>query len=243
MSRPTLNLVWINEAELAQPPRNRSTGNKQPQSDHQLVGRWGTVLTVGISLISLVGVGAFYFGTLQLRTESGERVVKIETTMTDLEKKVDFLIGHRLQDSKAQAEKILNARAIQVAYVTPTSKVVLPSLNRISTASKSASNKSEFFVTCTIEGFLGGNLILRAQIQEELAGRVVRTLHDRRMEIKPPTRLGERVTHDFVMTNEKDNAKSLHPPIRIELVVLERVGTDGLIVATGIAPTPKSPAG
>jgi hypothetical protein len=198
-----------------------------------------TEIGVGTTVFMAILAGGFYFGTLQMKQDFGERVASQETLAKSLEKKTDFLIEkYILPGSKAQAEKILQGRNIQVAYVTPKSNVTLAS------APESRGSGNGLFALYQIEGFISGKLIVRIQLEEYKAGKFFRFLYDRRVQIKPPSKIGQRDLYDFAFFDENDPKKEpAHPPIRIELVVLERVGDDGLIVASALGPTPESQAG
>ena len=163
-------------------------------------------------------------------TKINERIAKVET-------KVDAIDQYVLKQLKARAAKLLGTPNVQVAYVGPKSNVSFSvPYQSPPVAASGSKDEKEFFLTYTIEGIKDNTLIMRVQLEEEIHGKVVRSVYDRRVQIRLPTAVGERVTYDFKLKGDGIST----PPVRLELVVLERVSPDNLILATAIKP-PSTP--
>lgn len=239
MSQLDPRLVWAkNEGNL--PPKNRIRTNKLQDKDDPPASNWKLWLGVAVPvIIASISVG-FFFGTLHLKAEFGERMAGLETSVRNVEKTNFFLMDKYItRDSKAQAERILKGKNVQVAYVTQKSEVNLSPLATISSAPVGNTKGREFVLTAKIEGFAKNLLFVRFQVRDKKTGEIA---EERLVQIPLSTEIGKRNTYGFKVRDRATG--SWTEPVEIEIVVLERVGSDGLVVAAGLSPTPtSSPAG
>jgi hypothetical protein len=197
-------------------------------------------LAAGVAVLASIIAGGFYFGTLQMRTEFGERIAGVETNVKGLENSIKFLFEkYVLRDKELQtkAANTLKTPNVQLAYVNLRSNVAIAVPDKTPPPPISVQEKETtktIFITYTIEGVVGNSIIIRAQIKDE---KFEKTLYDRRIEVRIPTdekratlRLRFELTPGPVHT----------PPVRLEIVVLERLSPTDLIIATGLDASPAS---
>ena|SRR5437879_8054726 len=77
------------------------------------------LVTLSISVASLLGGGAFFFGALNMRTEFGERIAKVES-------RLDLMEYFARKQLTAQAQKLLGIDNVQVAIVNQKSNIFYP---------------------------------------------------------------------------------------------------------------------
>jgi hypothetical protein len=231
MSQPLLRLVWVNEAILAQ--RNRDKPAKSTIQDANpppaQQPHWFTLIAPGIAFLLATIAGAFFFGTLNTKTDFGERVARVESRLDVFESAVR-------KQLIAKAQELLGTSNVQVALINQRSDIIFPFSEKRPLPVTGAKGQKEWFVDYEIEGIKNKSVILRAKIEEEVGGKITRTVYDRRIQIKLPIE-EKRVTYDFMF--EEDKVGFSTPPVRLEIVILEQIGTETLVVALGLSLTPE----
>jgi hypothetical protein len=271
MSQPELKLVWVNEALLAasnnKDKQKRTPGQATTEDNSKVSKSWTWLRTNAPAIMLILAVITIVWhiagtynrlGNLeegingkegvkdQLKTLNTNWTGANERT-TKLEARMEVLFTQYLESLKPKAKEILTAPKVNVSYVTPKSniKIADPDWHFPVHIRPRVARGSFLVFAYTIEGIIGNSLILRFQADEVKDGKIVRSVHDQRVQIKLPTATGERVTYDFVVdvTAQAPGTKETKfstPPVRLELAVLERVGPTDLILASGLAATPKS---
>jgi hypothetical protein len=173
----------------------------------------------------LVGQAA---GISDRLTDVEKRLVTIETTLKDIDKYV-------LQQLKPKAEVLLGTPDVEVFRVF---RNEVTSNASFSVPYSNPQALKETFLTYTVEGIRDGFFIVRAQIEEEMGGKVVRSLYDRRIQIRLPSEVGKRDSYCFKTSEGGSETEPnwIGPSVCIELALLERTGPDNLIFASTVKP-------
>lgn len=228
MSQPLLRLVWVNEAILAQ--QNRDKPAKSTMQDAKTPStqqpHWFTLIAPGITFLLAIIAGAFFFGILNMKTDFGERIARVESRLDVFESVVR-------KQLITKAQELLGTSNVQVALINQRADIIFPFSEKRPLPVTGTKGQKEWFVGYEIEGIKNNLVILRTKIEEEVGGKIIRTLYDRRIEIKLPIE-EKRVTYDFKF---EDGFST--PPVRLEIVILEQVSAETLVVALGLSLTPE----
>lgn len=198
-------------------------------------GSIGVIVTIIIFILPVIGSLSWYLSKWDSRLGGIEETLNgkdgIKEQLRTLNAKVD------LMDLKAKGSKILK---------TPDVEIVRAGLLRdakFSVPYESAKNKTQgpvepnLSMTYTVESFSEDKgVIIRVQLERiNSQGTAIKTFFDRRIQIKLSP-VGEPVDYAFKMVGENFET----PPVHFKFVVLERSGSDNLILATALSPTPSS---
>ena len=174
MKNPSLRLVWNNGATVAQAGKSKSgqpsVGGQEPSAS-ALPVNWVSQVAAAVAVVGFILGGGFYFGTLQMRTEFGERVASIETNTKGLEKKIDIIFEEYVlkdKDLQTKAAKVIKTENVRLSYVKLRSNATFSVPDKTPSVpiaiKDTKTTKTTVHVLYSLEGVQGGSLIMRVQI-------------------------------------------------------------------------------
>lgn len=248
-SPPHLSLVWQQEGTLAKQKlkRERNTQQTVSQKDLPLTWyrkgwQWLGDNGPAIQSVAIIGGIVWFMATIHSRLgqlEGGlagisSNVATMSEKLIRIEAKQEIVDKYLLpQIFGSKAEALLGTPDVGIFNIVH-NEVTTDA--RFSTPYKdplpSPSPQKQVFITYTFEGIRNGFFFIRAQIEEEEGGKVVRTLYDRRVQVGLPTEVGKSDETCFKFVNNENKAET--PPVCIKVVLLERVGPDNLVFASAV---------
>lgn len=169
----------------------------------------------------------FFFGALDMKTDFGERIARLES-------KLDLFESTVRKQLIAKAQDLLGTTDVQVALINQRSDIIIPiSEKRPPLALSGAKDEKGWFVNYEIEAVKNRSVILRVKVEQEFQGKVTRTIYDQRAEILIP------IDEKWVRYDFKLDDKGVIPEVRLEIVVLEQVSPDTLMIAIALGLTPE----
>jgi hypothetical protein len=247
-----LTLVW-NQPLLVAPRVKKVPLQTSPEKWHRKTWRWlndnGPALGVILVAVPMM-LGAVWvvfsaysrLGQLEEKVNGKEgkgglvdQVGEISKQLAVIGAKLESIDKYVLQQLKPKAEMLLGTPDVEVFRVLRNEVATNASF---SVPYSNPQAPKETFLTYTIEGIREGFLIVRAQVEEEMGGKVVRSLYDRHIQIRLPSEVGKHDSYCFKFSQGGSETEPnwIGPPVCIEVALLERTGPDNLIFASAVKP-------